>query len=206
MKFDLSKLNNTKLEALEVFPLLTRYEEFVTPKLEEYDLPLDKVIKFVLWCYGQRSDLAGEADLSRRKLEAITRAGFKPVKKGEFPEAVVALLNSRFYEVTRMITRLLRLERNREFAMWISNLEAFDQVQEELRMPVVGLEDDKKMRAYELKLKLSAESVVLAERIKKQEESLFQNDEDLIDSVNAIGTAKSDFEAGWAEKFATNVG
>ena len=98
------------VDIFDSFPKLLDYEEFGV-RLPA-SLPLDKVFKYIVYTYDQKSPFVLQIDdLIQRKKEAIQEAGFV-ARNNIFPEAVKKILNCENEKINNIPKLILILSIN----------------------------------------------------------------------------------------------
>ena len=145
MKFPIFELPLDE-DLLSKFNRLTSFSEF---KEDIPNLDNNLVIRYIFFCYDHTIQW-DTLDFKSRKKKAAELAGFK-----KFNRNVVLMLNNAIPEVNQMITAFFRIQNNRKFRRKIMALELLDQYHKIIMEPIrKKLDDDKRMRAANLKTKL----------------------------------------------------
>ncbi len=127
------------VDIFDSFPKLLDYEEFGV-RLPA-SLPLDKVFKYIVYTYDQKSPFVLQIDdLIQRKKEAIQEAGFV-ARNNIFPEAVKKILNCENEKINEMIIRYCRLQ-GKDFTNLVASQEAFYQINIQLLSNIKTDNDD----------------------------------------------------------------
>jgi uncharacterized protein YcgL (UPF0745 family) len=200
MRIDYKKLT-PETRVLEAYPELKANPVFSKPIVGFDKNYSNKILIYILWCFGKDSPIEEINDIRKRKVECAMRVGWKQNAKGKFSEAIEKILDYQDSAVNVMICEFFKIQRSRTWEMYFSNRETFAQVQAELREKIDSdLDPDKRLKAHELKMKLVINSKLLHESLEVLEEELFHKEEELIGVVSDL--KESEFRVGPAERFA----
>ena len=128
------------VDILSLFPKLNEYPEFnaILPT----PLPLEKVFKYIVYAYDQKSPFFTQIDeLRERKILAAQEAGFTSHHKKGFSHYVVKMLNCENSKVNKMIIRYCRFQ-GKEFTNLVASQEAFYQINLQLISNIISDDDD----------------------------------------------------------------
>jgi len=163
-----------RVQLTKEFPRLGTVQVFAksTGRIES-----NLLLRYVIFCYDRYSPLREIEDLPLRKETALHLAGITEPSPG-----VEALLDNKLPIVCDMIIEYCRLQNSRVFQMKVVALEALYEYQRLIIDPIDrDLDDDKKMRAANLKTKLIEDCDVIHSKIKKYNEELYGSDDDAVE-------------------------
>lgn len=166
MQFPIYGLGNDE-DLFQHFPALSAIKAFE----KKGSIPIDHqlLIRYVFYCYDKKSKLQTYPELDKRKKEAARLAGIHPTNVH-----LKALFDNQFKEVREMIIAFCRMQNNRLFQMRITALEAFYEYQSIILDPIdQKLDDDKMLRAANLKTKLIEDCDSIHEKINHYDEELY---------------------------------
>jgi len=106
---------------LEAFPELTRYTEFTD---NAHGLGNDKVIRYVAYMYDKYSPLTSEKNLLKRKMIAVSLAGFEMEDK-KYPEEIEQMMLGRNKHVNRVVCCFVRQQRDLQYTSLTMGLTMF---------------------------------------------------------------------------------
>lgn len=150
------------VDIFKEFPKLQEYEEFY-PTLPSA-LPKDKVFKFIVYAYDQKSPFFTQIeDLIERKKAAVQEAGFTPHHKDGFSEPVKKMLNCEDKKINAMIIRYCRFQ-GKAFTNLVSSQEAFYQINLQL-LSNIKSETDSAIKFSTEKAKLDDLATDYSERL-----------------------------------------
>ncbi len=171
------------VDLLVKFPRLNTIKAFCQSSTSKLDF--NRALRYVMFCYDKNSKLLEISDLKSRKEMAAKLAGF-----GSLNSSVKQMMSNGYAFVNDMIIAYCRLQNNRLFQMKITALEAFYEYQRIIIEPIDSeLDDDKIMRAANLKTKLIEDCDLIHEKIKKYNLELFSSEEDAADMDEALAKA-----------------
>jgi len=112
LKFRIDMVPATKpvMKAFTVLGLYPEFKEQLPAKLE-----LDRILRYIMIFYQERSPLHAVDDYTRRKIYAALFAGF-PRKEGRLEDAYKDVVLGRNKTVNRMAIRFCRMQRNTDFS------------------------------------------------------------------------------------------
>lgn len=154
-------------DPLEVFPILSKYEEFNIPIEQK-----DKIIKYILLVYDPGSPLRVLEPIPVRKANAAMMAGFK-YKSEKFEDAVLRMMECGVLEINRMIIRFCRLFGERSYTLMVSGNEAFHDAIGQLMLPSKG---DDAIADTEKKQKIFQQAKSTAEALDKMAMNFLMGD------------------------------
>lgn len=141
MSVDVSKLDFTKLacnvmalqpkqDPLEVFDVLSKYEEFYAPTPM---LNRKKILKYIVLVYDKNSPLHDEfKDMWRKKMFAADLAGFVKEENGKYLGKVEDMMKCKNTPVNSMIIRYVMLMRSSLYSKFTILQEVYFNVSEGL--------------------------------------------------------------------------
>jgi len=181
-------------DVFECFPVLKKYKEFAAPLVTRkkdvvvplVEVPINKVLKYVAFCYDKGSPLQKIEDIIKKKVTAALLAGFEPTPKGDFHKNLDDIFRGNNTTVNLMIIRYCRLVRSRTYMVLVVGNETLQNTMKEL-MDNSGKKDPK---SQQLKLKLLDDATKLAENMDKISLELLSNDNNT--SLNNLLYAVSD--------------
>jgi hypothetical protein len=100
--------------ALEKYPVLKKYPEF---NIERKDF--NKILRYISFMYDSKTPLHVITNVSARKVEAATLAGFEKNAAGRFSEDIELVLSCNDSEVVSMIMRYIRMHKNADFSQFV---------------------------------------------------------------------------------------
>lgn len=165
MRFPIHELK-LDVDLVEKFPLLKQFPEFrietMTVSTYEGDVIFkdpNQLIRYVLYCYDL--NIAWDVpDFESRKKESAKLVGILKGKQLDL------MINNEISFLNDMIIAFFRIQNNRKYRWKIMGMDLLDQYQRIIMEPISGLlDDDKRLRAAELKSKLMKESKSIGEEI-----------------------------------------
>jgi hypothetical protein len=152
-----------------------RLQSFPAFKQALPNLDINLVMRYIFFCYDQ-SIQWDTLDFKTRKKKAIELAGFK-----KFDRNVVLMLNNAIPEVNQMIVAFFQIQNNRKLRRKIMALELLDQYHKIIMEPIrKKLDDDKRMRAANLKTKLMEDCETLDRMIDGIDDEYFGSSDEAL--------------------------
>lgn len=179
--FDASK----KEDILEQFPKLKKRKEF---GIKVNKLTINKVIKFVIYCYDRNSPLILDfPDTNKRKVESCKLAGFTYDDNNKFDKELIRILKGENANVNKMIIRYCLMQRPTTYALLVSNTNTYFEILAQLEtknpkediLDVLKKKADLTKRAEEIKLMIDKHTAELLVYDKNQ-----KLEDDLFDAVD----------------------
>ncbi len=140
------------LDLLEVYPDLRKMETFVDYNKQKFEKPelfifdLNKVIKYIVYCYDAHSPILKRflADAEKRKTTAAHYAGFEYDAKGYFGPEVDTMMKCRNNHVNKMIIDYVRQFNDPEYGLLITGYENYWQKLQQISEIQIDKDDAKK--------------------------------------------------------------
>lgn len=172
--------------------LLHRFQGLASIKeFSAYGKPdRNKVIRYIIYCYDPGSDFIETfPKLMERKEAAMIEAGFKRDKQDKFEEYVQDIINLQSEEHVNMIFAYLQHVDNRTWMMRVSTGEMFDEYQRLIIKPItIDTKNNEKekdiLAAADMKKKLREECNLMHQDMKRYDQELFGDNDDLKDQFS----------------------
>jgi hypothetical protein len=203
MLFDVSQVPQGT-DLIQKFPRLAVYDEFALYGGTPAGLPhRDNTISYIFYAYDKRCPLHEIKTLPERTDKCLIMAGFKKNNKNEWSDEIQKMVVGAIPEVNKMIRCFLfKIQNCRKFNVYNGMEKALQDIIENMHSPIEDLEADKKERAFKLKIENSESAVAMINSLENLEKELFMDDEVIKEIAHGTDLKKSDYEEGYAEKFA----
>jgi len=155
---------------LKAFPELLNLPEFA---LNSDTLDMDKLIRYVMFCYDRKSPLQ-RLELGRRKIKSAELAGLPINSHKEFSNVIQNVFNGQVREVNDMIIRFCRMQYPRKYTFLVSANEAFFNTMKELINYTPS--DDDILKQTELKGKIFNQAKMMVRELDDMAAELFSSD------------------------------
>lgn len=103
-------------DLFKAFPILTKYKEF-QKSLKKFNLPTDKVIRYIVYAFDKNSPLSGILDIMERRYEALELAKFPKDKNGNYSKKIELMVHSGIPDINRMVIRYCLFTGDTEYAV-----------------------------------------------------------------------------------------
>ena len=141
-----------------------------------------KGIKYFCYMYDKGSPLHTQLPvLSERKKIAATLAGFDLEKDSNILSQMFKLSSGLYIEV---VQQMLKIQHSRAFATIVAQEAYFDQILEQLILPVAEEEGKDLLQAYQIKAKLNDSLIDLRIQLDALYEEVFRGDTEIMDRVD----------------------
>ncbi len=174
-------------DVFDCFPILQKYKEFLEP-LPGYKI--NKVIKYIGYCYDKGSPLQKIEDIVKKKVTAALLAGFEPKPDGTFETEVDDMFRCKNNAINLMIIRYCRLVRSRTYILLTVGNETYYNTIKQLMTYTPKGKDSDVLKETTLKMKMLAEAEDLAKKMDALSTELLSGDNS--NTLNSILYAVAD--------------